>query len=193
MAKSAGTPVRKNRARTGTAYSAGRNNAYYTEGSSARMAVPASVPRPYMPDHPRSRLTGSAYTAQAAYRAQERHPASVRAQRNRAKALSTNQGFVIFLALIMCAVIVSCVHYIRLKSEYTVQISETAELEAELSKLKEDNDAYYSAVTSNVDLDRIKKIAIGRLGMKYPGENQKQTYTTSDGTGYVRQYQDVPN
>ncbi len=66
-----------------------------------------------------------------------------------------------------------------------------ASLESELTQLKEDNDAYYSQVTSNVDLNRIKKIAIGRLGMKYPSEDQKMTYETS-GSSYVRQYQDVP-
>ncbi len=33
-----------------------------------------------------------------------------------------------------------------------------AALESELSQLKEDNDAYYSQVTSNVDLSRIKKL-----------------------------------
>ena len=67
-----------------------------------------------------------------------------------------------------------------------------AALESELSQLKEDNDAYYSQVTSNVDLTSIKKIAIGRLGMKYPSDDQTVTYETSR-SSYVRQYQDVPD
>ena len=32
-----------------------------------------------------------------------------------------------------------------------------ASLESELAQLKEDNDAYYSEVTSNVDLDKIRE------------------------------------
>ena len=101
-------------------------------------------------------------------------------------------GFVLFLAVIMLAVIFFCVHYIRLKSEYTARIADVAVLEEELAQLKEDNDAVYAQVVSNLDLDQIKKIAVGRLGMKYPEDSQKQTYTTADGTGFVRQYQDLP-
>jgi cell division protein FtsL len=117
---------------------------------------------------------------------------SEQARKNQLKALNTNRGFVFFLTLAMIAVMGCCVNYIRLKSEYTAKMGTVANLEAELAQIKEDNDAYYSQVTSNVDLARIKKIAIGRLGMKYPSENQMASYTTSEGSGYVRQYQDLP-
>ena len=68
--------------------------------------------------------------------------------------------------------------------------SQLATLESQLAELKEDNDAYESQVTSSVDLERIRKIAIGRLGMKYPSNQQTETYATEGGS-YVRQYQDV--
>ncbi len=45
-------------------------------------------------------------------------------------------------------------------------------------------------MTSSVDLERIRKIAIGRLGMKYQSNQQTETYATEGGS-YVRQYQDV--
>lgn len=51
---------------------------------------------------------------------------------------------------------------------------------------------YYSQVTSNVDLNQIKKTAIGHLGMRYPSDDQTVSYSTS-GNSYVRQYQDVPD
>ena len=79
--------------------------------------------------------------------------------------------------------------YLRYKSEITAKMSTVASLEEELADLKEDNDAYYSQVTSNVDLNKIKQIALGRLGMKYPSDDQTVTYSTS-GNSYVRQYQD---
>ncbi len=66
-----------------------------------------------------------------------------------------------------------------------------AALESELTQLKEENDAYYSQVMTSVDLNSIKKIAIGELGMKYPSEDQVITYKTQR-SSYVRQYQDVP-
>ena len=82
--------------------------------------------------------------------------------------------------------------YLRYKSEITAKMSTVASLEEELADLKEDNDAYYSQVTSNVDLNKIKQIALGRLGMKYPSDDQTVTYSTS-GNSYVRQYQDIPD
>ena len=91
----------------------------------------------------------------------------------------------------MCVAILFCsVKYLRYKSEITAKMSTVASLEEELASLKEDNDAYYSQVTSAVDISEIKKKAIGELGMKYPSEDQIQTYTT-EGNSYVRQYQDV--
>ena len=64
--------------------------------------------------------------------------------------------------------------------------------ETELSQIKEDNNAYESQVTSDVDLNTIKKLAIGRLGMNYPKDDQKKTYTMPSNS-YVRQYQDIPD
>lgn len=120
------------------------------------------------------------------------HKLSRETQKNREKAMSMNIGFVAFLAIVSAAVLFFCVNYLQLKSEITGKMRGVAALEAELTQLKEDNDAYYSQVTSNVDLTEIKKIAIGRLGMKYPSKEQTMTYKTAR-SSYVRQYQDVPD
>lgn len=103
-----------------------------------------------------------------------------------------SRGFVIFLALVSVAILFGCVHYLQLKSEVTAKMKTVAALETQLTELKEDNDAYESQVTSNVDLNAIKAIAIGRLGMRYPSDDQKMTYETSQ-SSYVRQYQDIPD
>ena len=108
---------------------------------------------------------------------------SRQAQRNREKAMAMNKGFVLFLTAVSIAVLFTCINYLQVKSEITASMKNVA-------NLKEDNDAYYSQVTSAVDISEIKKKAIGELGMKYPSEDQIQTYTT-EGNSYVRQYQDV--
>lgn len=113
------------------------------------------------------------------------------AQRNREKAKSMGRGFVVFLAVVSIAVLFCCVNYLQLKSELTGKIKTVASLETELSQIKEDNNAYESQVTSDVDLNTIKKLAIGRLGMNYPKDDQKKTYTMPSNS-YVRQYQEVP-
>ena len=88
--------------------------------------------------------------------------------RNRAKANSMNRNFAIFLGVLGVIVVFCSINYLRLKTECTSKRSQVASLESQLAELKEDNDAYESQVTSSEDLERIRKIAIGRLGMKYP-------------------------
>ena len=107
------------------------------------------------------------------------------------QAKSMGRGFVVFLAVVSVAVLFCCVNYLQLKSELTGKIKTVASLETELSQIKEDNNAYESQVTSDVDLNTIKKLAIGRLGMNYPKDDQKKTYTMPSNS-YVRQYQEVP-
>ena len=112
------------------------------------------------------------------------------ARRNRAKANNMNRNFAIFLGVLGVIVVFCSINYLRLKTECTSKRSQVASLESQLAELKEDNDAYESQVISSVDLERIRKIAIGRLGMKYPSNQQTETYTTEGGS-FVRQYQDV--
>ena len=139
------------------------------------------------------RRTGRARTASKPASQSERRVRQVSREtiRNRQKAKSMGRGFVIFLTAVCAAILFFAVNYLQLKSDITGKIKDVAALEAEYSELKEDNDAYYSQVTSNVDLNKIKKIAIGRLGMNYPTDEQKKTYTMSNNS-YVRQYQDIP-
>ena len=74
------------------------------------------------------------------------------------------------------AVLFCCVNYLQLKAELTGKIKNVASLETEWSQLKEENDAYESQVTSETDLNQIKKIAIGRLGMTYPFDTLRVGY-----------------
>ena len=139
----------------------------------------------------RNRRSVQAAPAPAAIPKQKRQ-LSEAAQKNRQKATAMNWGFVVFLAVVCTAILFCSVNYLRYKSEITARMRSVANLEEELAQLKEDNDAYYSQVTSNVDLNQIKKTAIGRLGMRYPSDDQTVSYSTS-GNSYVRQYQDVPD
>ena len=139
----------------------------------------------------RNRRSVQAAPAPAAVPKQKRQ-LSEAAQKNRQKATAMNWGFVVFLAVVCTAILFCSVNYLRYKSEITARMRSVANLEEELAQLKEDNDAYYSQVTSNVDLNKIKKTAIGHLGMRYPSDDQTVSYSTS-GNSYVRQYQDVPD
>ena len=119
-------------------------------------------------------------------------PLSEQTQRNREKAFGIGIGYIVFLALACTLILLCSIHYLQLQTEITGRKKIVTSLESELNQLKEENDAYYSQVTSNVDLNEIKKKAIGSLGMKLPSEDQIMTYET-EGRSYVRQFQDVPD
>lgn len=162
----------------------------YAEGNAVRRLE--EIPdRRQQPVRVRPGDSRSIETVPAALPRQNRQ-LSREAQKNREKAQAMNWGFVVFLAVVCTAILFCSVNYLRYKSEITAKMSTVASLEEELAQLKEDNDSYYSQVTSDVDLNRIKKIAIGRLGMKYPSDDQIVSYS-SEGNSYVRQYQDIPD
>ena len=166
------------------------NKGMYVEGNTVRRL--AEVPeRTRQPGRQQTNRNGRVQ-AQPAQIPKQKHQLSKEAQRNRQKATAMNWGFVVFLAVVCVAILFCSVKYLRYKSEITAKMSTVASLEEELAALKEDNDAYYSQVTSNVDLNKIKQTALGRLGMKYPSDDQTVTYSTS-GNSYVRQYQDIPD
>lgn len=121
----------------------------------------------------------------------ERRTVSRTTTRNRAKAKSMSRGYVVFLTAVSIAALFMCVRYLHLKSEITTQIKQIAVLESNISQLKADNDALYNSVLASVDLEYIKNVAMNRLDMDYPGEDQIYQFDTA-GNSYVRQYRNVP-
>lgn len=180
-------PATARRSRT----SARNTGGIYVDGNTARRLQEIPERRYYPPASAPVRKSASPQ-ALPRQTVQKGQTLSREAQKNRAKAANMSRGFVAFIAVAAAAVLFCCIHYLQLKAQYTGKISQVAVLESELAQLREDNDAYESQVTSNVDLSRIKKIAIGRLGMKYPSDEESMTYTTQGGS-YVRQYQDIPD
>ena len=170
------------------------NRGTYVDGSAVRRLAEVPDRREY-PVNPGKRTQNNRRKkTPATRRAVSSTPKqlSKQAQRNREKAKGMSKGFVVFLAVMCVAILFCSINYLRYKSQITGKISTVASLEAELAQLQEDNDAYYSQVTSNIDLNNIKKIAIGRRGMKYPSKEQTVVYET-EGNSYVRQYQDIPD
>ena len=108
----------------------------------------------------------------------------------RATAISFGYLFVMmaFIAL-GCVILIS---YVNLQSDITNRIDHISSMESELNSLRQENDETYTKIMSEVDLEEIKKIAIGELGMKYAKDGQVSTYT-GEGSDYVRQYSDIPD
>ncbi len=106
-------------------------------------------------------------------------------RKNRDKAHHMNPGYVLFLlgALFVCAVIL--LNYVQLQSEITATVKTISSLESELNTMQLTNDENYNRIVSGVDLEEIRKIAIGELGMTYAKQGQIVTYESA-GSDYMR-------
>ena len=120
------------------------------------------------------------------------HRVSEQTRRNRARAHRMNVGYVAFLVVAMIAVGVILTMYISLQSDITNSIKHIASQEQTLNNLKLDNDENYSRITSSVNLDEVKRIAIQELGMCYAQEGQIITFN-GESSDYVRQTGEIPD
>lgn len=109
------------------------------------------------------------------------------ARHNRARDMSMNLPFVLFLTIAMVITGITCIQYIKLQSQVTAYAEILSTKEIELEKLKAENDDTESRIKGAVGLEEIKKRAMDELGMSYAREDQIVTYD-SDGTDYVRQF-----
>ncbi|MBM6668262.1 hypothetical protein H6A64_10550 [Lacrimispora saccharolytica] len=144
----------------------------YEEGSALRKlsAVPQELPGEYPEEQPvrRQRTAG-----------------------RRARNAQITPRFLIGTVVLCAAMVAFVVGFLCLKEKIIEQNRHIASLENQINDLKSDNDAYYNKVMASVDLEAIREAAMDRLGMKYAEESQIQYYDT-DGSSYVRQYQEVP-
>lgn len=107
-------------------------------------------------------------------------------RKNRDKARYMNAGYVLFLAVALCAAAFILVNYIQLQSQLTNLTKAVAARQSELNILKLSNDEEYNRIISGIDLEEIKRIAIGELGMVYAKEEQVIEYEGESGD-YMRQ------
>ncbi len=113
-------------------------------------------------------------------------------RKNREKAFYMNFPYVLFLASALVVMGIVLVGYIQLQADITNSVKNISKLESELNDLKLENDEAYSRITSSVDLEEIRRIAIGELGMRYAKEGQVIEYSV-DGSDYVKQFADIPD
>lgn len=114
------------------------------------------------------------------------------ARKNREKAHYMDLGYVVFLLAAFCACAFMLINYIQLQSELTNRTKGLATLESRLNTITVENDEAYSRITSSIDLEEIKRVAIGELGMTYAKEGQIISYD-SVVNDYMRQVNDNAN
>lgn len=145
-----------------------RQNAYYVQGSTVRKI---------RPDRENTRQP------------KKKVNNSVRKNRDRAKHM--NAGYVLFLGMALVATGMILVYYIGLQSDITNSVKHIATLESQLNDLKVENEENYSRISSSVDLEEIRRIAIQELGMQYAQEGQIISFA-SENNDYVKQMAEIP-
>lgn len=113
------------------------------------------------------------------------------ARRNRQRAMEMSRGYVAFLTVCVLITAMTAVLFVRMQSQMTTRMKNVANLESQVTDLRADNDARYKSLTTSTDLENIKKIAMKKLGMKYPSEKQVIYYTV-DNSNFMDQYEDIP-
>lgn len=110
---------------------------------------------------------------------------SHRTRKNRDKARHMSLGYVFFLsaALIMAGFVL--IGYLQLQAQLTNEIKAVAKMESQLNTLKLKNDEEYNRIINSVDLEEVKRVAIGELGMVYATEGQIIVYEGA-GNDYMR-------
>lgn len=118
-------------------------------------------------------------------------PVNKAVRRNREKAQHMNAGYVLFLWAALVASGMILVYYIGLQSDITNSVKHISTLERQLNDLKVANEEEYSRITSSVDLEEIRRIAIQELGMQYAQEGQIISFA-SENSDYVKQMAEIP-
>ncbi len=145
-----------------------RQNAYYVQGNTVRKA------RPDQEIHrkPKKKVNNSV-------------------RRNRDRAKNMNAGYVLFLWAALVATGIILVYYIGLQSDITNSVKNISTLERQLNRKKVAYEEDYSRISSSVDLEEIRRIAIQELGMQYAQEGQIISFA-SENNDYVKQMAEIP-
>jgi cell division protein FtsL len=112
-------------------------------------------------------------------------------RKNQEKALQVDLPYVLVLTLAVACVLSICVNYLHVQASISGRIHNIETLESKLETLKAENDALETRINTNLDLDRVYKIATQDLGMVYANRNQVILYDKTE-SEYVRQYEDIP-
>ena len=105
--------------------------------------------------------------------------------------MEMSPGYVMFLTAGVLVIAMAAVSFVNLQSQITSRMRNIANLESQVTDLRADNDARYKRVTTSVDLNHVKDVAINKLGMDYPKEDQV-VYYTIENSNYMDQYSDIP-
>lgn len=114
------------------------------------------------------------------------------ARRNRERAMYMGRARVAFLSVCVILAALASVSYVRLQASVAENQRAISHMESQIADLRADNDARYKTLINSVNLDHVKKVAMKKLGMKYPKKTQIVYYKV-DKDSFMDQYKDIPS
>ena len=112
-------------------------------------------------------------------------------QHNRTKALSMDFAYVRFLTVAAIIALIACVWYLQIRADLAERTRHVAELQTELSEIKEDNSVRYNTIMDSINLEMVREKAVNEMGMVCADSDQVVIYKNPS-KDYVKQYQDIP-
>lgn len=113
------------------------------------------------------------------------------ARRNRENAMAMSRGYVVFLTICVMAIAASAVSLVQMQSSVTQRMKDVAAIESQITSLRTENDAKYKEISTSIDLNYVKDVAMNQLGMKYAAPEQVVYYSVEN-VNYMDQYSDIP-
>ena len=92
----------------------------------------------------------------------------------------------------LAVVLIFAIRYLKVRAEVTELNKNIVNLTKEYETVKGENDSLLFDIADDINLNEVYQIAVGKLGMVYPNNNQVIEFVSA-GDGYVRQYDDIPD
>ena len=156
---------------------------YYVEGNAVRKMEPAPSTSSYIEERRRKR--------EAQEREEELKRQKRIARQSQERAQRASRRYVAFLTLGVIIFGMFAGMYITIQSDITARMKTISKLESQISNLKAENDEAFKRISTAVDLDAVKDIAINELGMFY-ATSEQIVYYTVDNDDYMNQYIEIP-
>lgn len=113
------------------------------------------------------------------------------ARRNRERNMAMGVGYACFLCVcsVVCAAV--CFFWITTQSHNSHLKKQVMQMQNQVSDLQMENNQKYKNITTSMDINHVKEVAIYELGMDYPSEEQVVYYSVEK-NNYMDQFADIP-
>ena len=112
-------------------------------------------------------------------------------KRNRRRAQSLNTGYSAYLLAVSIMVVTICIFYLQLQSENMRRANNVANLRHQLTEITEINNTAYQSVIRTIDIEYIRVIATGELGMVVATSDLVIEYQNPSNS-YVTMHNEIP-